>query len=195
MTRKTKIVLSVLLVGLLGSVAVLGIFGAFSSTTTNPNNEFSVGSVAIADNDSGQALYSLSNAMPGDTTTSCIKVTYTGSLPSDVKLFTSSSVGTLGQYIDLVVTPGTQSSSTFPDCTGFTPDAGGAIYTGTLANFATTKNSYANGVSDFPGTTTAWAQNDSVVYRFQVTLQSGAPDTVQGQTTGTHAFSWEARNQ
>ena len=195
MNRKEKGLLSVLLVGLLGGVVGFGVFGAFSSTTTNPDNEFSVGSVAIGDNDSGEALYNISNTKPGDSVTSCIKVTYTGTLPSNVRLYTASSVGTLGQYIDLTITPGTQASSTFPDCTGFTADAGGAIYTGTLANFATTKNSYANGVVDFPGATSSWLENDAVVYRFQVTLQSTAPDTVQGQTTGQHAFTWEARNQ
>jgi len=195
MKRKEKGLLSVLLVGLLGGVAGLGVFGAFSSTTTNPNNEFSVGSVTIGDNDSGQALYSVSNRKPGDSVTSCIKVTFSGTLPSNVRLYTTSTIGTVGQYIDLVITPGTQASSTFPDCTGFTPDASGAIYTGTLSNFAATKNSYANGVVDFPGATSSWTQNNAVVYRFQVTLQSSPPDSIQGQTTGQHAFTWEAREQ
>ena len=40
-----------------------------------------------------QALYSVADAKPGDTAESCIQVTYTGSLPSDVKLFTTSTVG------------------------------------------------------------------------------------------------------
>jgi hypothetical protein len=185
----------VLLVGLLGTVAALAIFGAFTSSTTSPNNQFSAGTVAIADNDSGSALYNVANRKPGDTVTSCIKVTYTGTLPSEVRLYTTSTVNTLAQYVDLVITPGTQATSSFPDCTGFVPDSGGAIYSGTLQNFAATKNSWANGVVDFPGSSTSWAQNNAVVYRFQVTLQAATPDSQQGQATGSHAFTWEARNQ
>jgi predicted ribosomally synthesized peptide with SipW-like signal peptide len=195
MSRKSKVLLSVLLVGLLGAVAGMGVFSAFSSTTTSPNNTFSAGSVTLTDNDSNAALYSVSNRKPGDTVTSCIKVTYTGTLAADVHIYTLNTINAFGQYIDLTITPGTQSSSTFPSCTGFTPDAGGAIYTGTLLNFGTTKNSYANGVVDYPGAGSSWVTNDAVVYQFTVTMQAATPDTQQGATTGLHDFKWEARNQ
>src|SRR5262249_47178128 len=139
---------------------------------------------------------SVTNAKPGESVTKCIKVTYTGNLDSDVRIFTTSSIGSLGQYVDLTITPGTQSSSTFPSCTGFVADSGGALFTRTPANFGTNKNSYANGVSDYPGTSaTKWVANDAVVYQITATLQSGAPDAAQGLTTGAHTFTWEARNQ
>jgi len=196
MKRKEKLALTMLLIGVLGGLAGLGVYSAFSSTTTNSGNNFSTGSVTISDNDSNQALYNVSNSKPGDAaTSSCIKVTYTGSLASDVHLYTTSSIGSVGQYVDLVVTPGSQSSPSFPNCTGFTPDASGPIYSGTLLNFANTSNNYANGLLDYPGSTSSWNTNDSVVYRFQVSLQSGAPDTAQGLSTGSHSYTWEARNQ
>jgi hypothetical protein len=195
MSTKERGLLSLLLIGVLASFVGFGVFGAFSSTTTNPNNNFSTGSVVLSDNDAGAALYTVTGAKPGDSVTRCIKVTYTGNLPADVHLYTTSTIGALGQYIDLTITPGTQASSTFPDCTGFTPAAGGAIYTGTLQNFGSTKNSYANGVVSYPGSQTQWNQNDAVVYRFVATLQNTAPDTTQSQSTGTHTFTWEARNQ
>ncbi|MDX6607864.1 MAG: hypothetical protein QOD14_2404 [Solirubrobacterales bacterium] len=197
MNRKERLLSTFLLVGVLGSLASLSVFGAFTSTTSNANNSFASGTVVIGDNDANSALYSVSNAKPGTTTSGCIKVTYTGSLASDVHIYTTSTVGTLGQYVDLTITPGTQSGApAFPSCTGFTPDSGGALYTGTLANFATAKNSYANGVVDYPGTVaTSWATNDAVVYQFTATLQAAAPDTAQGLATGSHAFTWEARNQ
>jgi camelysin-like metallo-endopeptidase len=197
MKRKEKFLLTFLLVGVLGGLAGLGVFGAFTSTTSNSNNSFASGTVVIGDNDANSALYSVSNAKPGTTTSGCIKLTYTGSLASDVRIYTTSTIGALGQYVDLSITPGTQTGSpAFPSCTGFTADSGGAIYSGTLQNFATTKNSYANGVVDYPGASaTSWVTNDAVVYQFTATLQSGAPDSAQGQTTGSHAFTWEARNQ
>ena len=191
-----KLLLSFLLIGVLGGLAGLGVFAAFSSTTSNANNSFSAGTVAIADNDANGALYRVTNGKPGSSTTGCIKVTYSGNLAADVHIYTPSTMGALAQYIDLTITPGTQATSTFPSCTGFVADAGGAIYTGTLQNFANTRNTYANGLVDYPGTVaTAWNQNDAVVYQFTATLQSTAPDTAQGATTGAHTFTWEARNQ
>ncbi|MFN8160602.1 MAG: TasA family protein [Solirubrobacterales bacterium] len=195
MNLRNKILLTVLCVGALGSLAALGVFGAFSSTTTNPGNNITAGTVVISDNDAGGALYNLTNAKPGDSVSKCIKVTYTGTLDSDVHIYTPSSIGSLGQYVDLTITPGSQASPSFPSCTGFTPDAGGALFTGTLQNFGSTSNSYASGIVDFPGSGTKWATNDSVVYQVTATLQSGAPDAAQGLTTNAHTFTWEARNQ
>lgn len=197
MKRKEKVLLSFLLVGVLGGLAGLGVFGAFSSTTTNSNNSFTAGTVVIGDNDANSALYNVSNAKPNQSVTSCIKVTYTGSLPADVHIYTPSAMGSLAQYIDLTITPGTQSGSpAFPSCTGFTADSGGALFNGTLQGFATAHNTYANGVVDYPGTVaTSWNTNDAVVYEFTATLDSAAPDTAQGTTTGSHTFTWEAHSQ
>jgi hypothetical protein len=195
MRTSTKVLLTALCVGALGSLAAMGVFGAFSSTTTNAGNTITAGTVAIADNDAGAAMYSISNAKPGESVSKCIKVTYTGSLDADVHIYTTSTIGSLGQYVDLTITPGTQATSTFPSCTGFTPDSGGALYTGTLQNFGNTKNTYANGVVDYPGSGSKWATNESVVYQVTASLQSSAPDAAQGLTTGAHTFTWEARNQ
>ena len=151
MNIRTKVLLTVLCAGALGSLAAMSVFGAFSATTTNAGNEFSAGTVAIGDNDANAALYTLSNAKPGDSVEKCIKVTYTGSLDADVHLYTTSSIGSLGQYVDLTITPGTQATPTFPSCTGFEADSGGSIYSGTLAGFGAANDSYANGVVDNPG--------------------------------------------
>ena len=195
MKTSSKVLLTALCVGALGSVAAMGVFGAFSATTTNAGNTITAGTVAIADNDAGAAMYSIPNAKPGESVSKCIKVTYTGSLDADVRIYTTSTIGSLGQYVDLTITPGTQTTPSFPSCTGFTADSGGALYTGTLQNFGSAKNSYATGVVDYPGSGTKWTANESVVYQVTATLQSSAPDTAQGLTTGSHTFTWEARNQ
>jgi predicted ribosomally synthesized peptide with SipW-like signal peptide len=196
MKTSTKVLLTVLCVGAFGSLAAMGVFGAFSSTTTSAGNQITAGTVTIGDDDAGAAMYSLTNAKPGESVTKCIKVTYTGSLDADVHLYTTSVIGSLGQYVELTITPGTQASPSFPSCTGFVADSGGALYSGTLQSFGTAKNSYANGVVDYPGTSaTKWVANDSVVYQVTATLQSAAPEAAQGLTTGAHTFTWEARNQ
>ena len=191
MDRTRKILLSLLIVGIVGSVAAVGTFSAFSSTTSNSGNSFAAGTVVLADNDSDAALYAVTNQKPGTSTVKCIKLTYTGSLAADVKLYTTSSVNASAQYINLTIEKGTSDSSTFPNCGTFTPEA--TIFNSTLATFASTKNSYANGIAAFPGSQTAWAQNDTLVYRFTVSVQDD--NNAQGATSGSHAFTWEARNQ
>jgi predicted ribosomally synthesized peptide with SipW-like signal peptide len=199
MSTPQKLLLSLVVLAGAGIVGGLATFSAFSSTTTNSGNSFAAGTVYISDNDAGSAMYSVSNKKPGDTAQDCIKLTYTGSLPATVKLYTTSSIGTLGQYIDMTVEKGTQSGSpTFPSCTGFTPDSSGTIYSGTLSNFASTKTAFSNGVSAFPGSQTQWNQNDTLVYRITLTLQDNNAANGGGSgplSTGSHAFTWEAQNQ
>jgi predicted ribosomally synthesized peptide with SipW-like signal peptide len=189
-TRKT--LLTLLLVGVVGATAGLGTFSAFSSTTTNSGNNFTAGSVTIADNDAGSALYNVTNAKPGDTTVSCILVTYSGSLDADVKLYTTSAINAFGSNVDLTIEKGTGSGA-FPACTGFSAQS--TIYTGTLSNFASTYNSYANGLGAYPAAQTKWSTGNTLVYRFTVTLDAATPNSAQGGTSGSHTFTWEARNQ
>jgi predicted ribosomally synthesized peptide with SipW-like signal peptide len=196
MSNRSKVLRTLLVLGIVACIAGAGVFSAFSSKTENSGNIITTGTVALEDNDAGAALYSLTAAKPGESKTSCIKVTYKGSLASTVKLFTESTIGPLGPYVNLKVEAGTQTTPAFPSCEGFAPyGTGGTLYEGTLAAFATEKNSYANGISTFPTGKTKWETNESVIYRFTATLSSSAPNSVQGATTNSHAFTWEAQNQ
>ncbi|HKT84019.1 MAG TPA: hypothetical protein VJQ84_09320 [Solirubrobacterales bacterium] len=196
MTTRSKILRTLVVLGVLACIAGAGVFSAFSSQTDNPGNVVTAGTVKLADNDSGAATYKLANAKPGDSQASCIKVTYTGSLDAAVHLYTPSSIGPLGPSVNLKIEPGTQTGSpTFPSCANFTPDAGSPLFEGTLSSFATEHSTFANGVVDFPGSSEKWASNDSVVYRVTATLSASAPDSAQGQSTGEHVLRWEAQNQ
>jgi hypothetical protein len=191
-----KILLTLLVLGGVGSVAAFGTYSAFTGTTTNTGNSFSTGSVALDDNDNGVAMLSLTNAKPGDSDTSCIRIRYTGSLSSTLRLYGSIS-GTLAPYLTLTVTRGTDTSPSFDACSNFTADAtdyngngAGVVYSGSLSSFPT---SYATGIVD-PTTATpaTWATNDVHSYRFVITLQD--VNAAQGQT-GSGSFTWEVRNQ
>jgi predicted ribosomally synthesized peptide with SipW-like signal peptide len=195
MTAKhRKILLTLLLIGATSALAGFGTFSAFSSTTTNSGNSFAAGTVFVDDNDAGAAMYTVSNQKPGVATTRCIKVTYSGTMAADVKLYTTSTVGAVADYIDLTVEKGSGNPA-FPNCTGFSPES--TVYTGELDDFTTSKNSYANGIAAFPGSQTQWNQNDTLVYRFTLTLQddNNANGGATPLSTGSHAFTWEARNQ
>jgi hypothetical protein len=184
-----------LVIGVLGGLATLGVYGLFSSTTQNAGNEVTSGTVEFSDNDSGAALYNATSVRPGESVSRCIKTTYTGSLSALVRLYSPSTPGPLAQYIDLTITQGTQASSTFPSCTGFTPDATGVIFSGTLQSFEQTRNSYANGIATVPVGKSSWSGGEALVYRVQAALQASAPDSSQGWSSGVHSFVWEARNQ
>jgi len=58
-------------------------------------------------------------AAPGESVTKCIKVSYTGSLKSDVDLYTDdTAMGPLAQYVDLTITQRTQAQLDVPDLHG-----------------------------------------------------------------------------
>lgn len=199
MSNRSKVVRTLLLLGIVACIAGAGVFSAFSSQTENSGNIITAGTVTIEDNDGGTALYSISNAKPGETKTSCIKVTYKGSLPSTVKVYSPTAVGSIGElgpYVNLKVEAGTQTTSTFPSCTEFTPLSSGAtLYEGTLTAFVTEHGTYANGITTNPASATKWETNNSLVYRFTATLSASAPESAQGKSTNAHAFRWEAQNQ
>ena len=190
--RRLRAVLSTfLVVGAVGLVAGAGTFAAFSATSGNSGNTFAAGTVALSDNDAGSAMWGVTNRIPGDTVTTCIRLSYTGTLAADVKLYSASSVNTVDQYLNISVDKGSMpGGTTFPNCTGFSSES--TIYSGTVQGFKNSNNAYGNGVGAYPGAQTQWNQNDTLVYRFTVTLQNNFG--AQGLTSTT-SFTWEARNQ
>jgi hypothetical protein len=195
-SKTKKLLASLLLVGVTASLAAFGVFSAFSSQTSNPGNNFSAGTVNISDNDGNTAAYTVTGAKPTATQSSCVRVLYTGSLDSDVHLYTPETIGTLGPYVNLTIQPGTQATPNM-NCSGFTA-SGSPAYSGTLSAWATAHSDYANGLTVLPGASaTKWATNDAVVYKITATLadDNNANGVSSALTTGTHSFVFEAHNQ
>ena len=192
MNKTTKVLRTLVVVGVVGGLAALGVFSAFTSQADNPGNNVTAGSVALADNDGGTALYNVTNAKPGQASTpTCIRVAYSGSLDADVKLYTPSTIGALGPHVNLKIEAGTQVTPSFPSCTGFVSET--TLFDAALSTFPTT---FAGGVSDYPGVlATKWTNGDAVVYRVTATVSSSAPDSAQSASTGSHTLRWEAQNQ
>jgi predicted ribosomally synthesized peptide with SipW-like signal peptide len=205
--RKTKSALILFIIGLIGAVGGLATWSAFSSTTSNDSNDFATGSVTLTDNDSDAAMFNLSNAVPGDTVSKCIRVSYTGSLTSSVRLYGSVAGGTgLNQYLDLKVTRGSFSgappsgmacsdggsnfvadSATYSGGNG--AGANGVMFDARMNNYPT---SYAGAIVDAPdGTPEAWTNPESHVYKIDVTV---ANDNNAANKTHEQTFTWEARN-
>lgn len=189
----TKLALTLLLIGLFGS-GITGTLAIFTATIDNTGNTFSTGTVTLTDNDAGTAMLGLTNAKPGDTDTSCIQVSYTGSLPSTVRLYGTTTGSGLDPYLNLTVTRGT--GSTFDDCSAFAADAvdyggggNGVVYNGTVQGFP---DDYTGALVDpTAGSPETWTTDETHDYRFTVTVADS--DSGQGKSA-SQTFIWEARN-
>jgi len=195
-SRARKLLLTALVIGVVGAGMSVGTYAVFSATTDNTGNSFAAGTVAISDNDAGAAMLSLANAKPTDSDSACIRISYTGTLNSTVRLYGTVS-GSLASYLTLTVTRGTDSAPSFDSCANFTADAtnylgagAGVIYQGSLASYPAT---YAAGIVDpIPGSPETWVTNEAHSYRYTISLDDN--NAAQG-LTGSASFTWEARNQ
>ncbi|MGH2781184.1 MAG: hypothetical protein ACRDL4_12785 [Thermoleophilaceae bacterium] len=195
--RRRLLVLAAL--GALAAAGGSGTWAAYTATTANGGDRIEAGSVALGDNDSDSAVLALNAAVPGATDSGCIKVTYSGTLPSTVRLYGTTGGSGLDQYLDLTVTRGsyTAPEPAFDSCTNFQPDAtdyigqgAGVVYSGTLQAFP---DSYAAGVVDPPsGGAESWTTTESHVYRLEVTFRH---DLAAQGLSATQSFTWEARSQ
>ncbi|MFI5495140.1 hypothetical protein [Actinoplanes sp. NPDC051859] len=177
--------------------------------TSNVGNSWASGSVTVAADHSGSAVFALPVVKPATAATTlappatgafnagsaqsggstCLKVTYTGSLPADLRLYATVS-GDLAEHLLLSVDTGTSAAAgTDATCTGFTS-------TGYLLGSATNTDVT---VADMPTGYTAglaWngvASGSSRWYRLSWLLPSGVPDSVQGERVEAR-FVWEAQN-
>ncbi|MFV0257950.1 MAG: TasA family protein [Acidimicrobiales bacterium] len=172
------------------AVMVLGASdAAFTANTSNQANSYSAASLSLVDDDSSSAMMQLSNLVPGDTATKCITVNYTGSTfdLTAVKLYAAlaNEVDGFAAHVDVTVSEG--SGGSYSDCTGFTQSS--QLYSGTLANLASTHSSFANGITAY----TPVSGNTSRTYKFVATLGSDTPDTAQGDSV-TANFTWEVQS-
>ncbi|HVM21521.1 MAG TPA: hypothetical protein VM307_16300 [Egibacteraceae bacterium] len=176
---------------LLVSLLVLRVSSAaFTAQTPNENNAWSAGQVALSDSrGSGNAMFDVSGMVPGQTVSRCINVTYTGTASNArVRLYAPTVTGTLASHLNVTVTPGSFSSHTYPNCTGFTASGGAAVNGMALNTFGATHGSFANGVANWDTSGSPQSRG----YRFDVTLSSGAPSSAQGTSAGA-TFTWEVQ--
>jgi camelysin-like metallo-endopeptidase len=160
-----------------------GTYSAFFSRTSNASNGFAAGTVYLVDNDGSAVMFNVSGMRPSDAArTSCITVTYNGSLDADVRLYVTRSSTGVEPYVNVKVETGTTTSG-YGDCSGFS--AASTLYDGTLSAYPT---DWTSGLVE-PGN--PWTAGEAHAYRFTVSLQNNA--AAQGRSA-TATFRWEARN-
>jgi predicted ribosomally synthesized peptide with SipW-like signal peptide len=183
-----------LLVAALGLAAGSATWSAFSTSTDSSSNSFTTGTVSLEDNDLDAAVLSLSNAKRGDNAVGCVRVTYSGSLPANVRMW-ATTTGGLASYLDIKVRRGSSTGS-FPNCPVFTDDGtdhigqgDGVIYNGALSGFHSAGSPLLEPSAGSPET---WTNGEDHVYEITVTLPSGAGGGGQGLSS-TLTLYWEAQ--
>jgi len=178
--RLTAIATAILMVTIL---TVSRSQAAFTATTANGPNAFATGSVVLSDDDSGTAMFNVSNMTPGNPVSRCITVTYSGTvLPAPVRLHATSG-GSLDAYLNTTIEIGTGGS--FSTCTGFVPTS--TLSTGTLAAFSAARTDFASGLTLF----TAAANPTTRTLRFTIDVA----DNNAAQALSTSAtFTFETQS-
>jgi hypothetical protein len=183
-------------------------YSAFTGATTNPSSAFSAGTVVLADDDTGSAMFTTSapganqtsgaNLKPGQSVVNCIKVTYTGSVAATVRMYVTSTSEVNGSggtgllaYLHVKVEEGTAGAF---GCSGF---AGAS----TIWDTSTHPGVASDLLSVLPGTYAAgpssglasWTSSSFRAYRITITLDALAPDTSEGASAAA-SFNWQAQN-
>ena len=191
--KSRKLFVTFAVLALMAGLAVFVTSAAFTATTDNPGNRIQAGSVAVSDSDGTTGvLYNALNQKPGSgngPVAKCIRVTYSGSLASDLKLYSGAISN--GSSFRLKVERGSGlTPAADMNCTNFTQSSD--AFDDTLNNFPTT---YAAGIDGKAGGA-AWTTGNTVDYRFTVyAVDDSTPNAHTSQLdSGTHAFTWEARN-
>ena len=195
-TRSLTVKLVAIAIALVLSAIVwsAGTWSAFDRTASSPGNAVATGTVALADNDGGSPLLSLSGASNGSSVTSCTQVTYGGTVPADVRLYGTVSGSGLAAYLTLTITRGTiPGSPAAKSCTGFVADTtdylskgAGVIYGGNLSAFPT---SASNALLDpTSGAAEQWDGGEAHAYKLTVTMNSASGAGM----SATADFTWLA---
>ena len=171
-----------------------GTWSAFDRTASSPGNAVATGSVALSDNDGGTPLLSLTGARDGSSVTSCVKLTYGGTVPADVRVYGAVTGTGLDAYLTLTITRGTIAGTpAAKSCTGFSADAtdylgkgAGVVYGGNLSAFPT---SAAGALVDpTSGVAERWDAGEAHAYKLTVAM-NGASGAGKSATAD---FTWLA---
>jgi len=179
-TRTTVQAATAVTVLLVVSALVFGTSrAAFSATTTNPNNSWDSGTVTLTDDQSGSALFTSTDMVPGDEANNCIEVTYGGSSfdLTAVRLYATVTDAGLADDFDVVI-------DEVNNCS--TKSSPQNIFTGTLVTMPAT---YALGDTGF----TPSSGDEIRGYDITVTLGTDTANTEQNKGADAD-FTWEVRS-
>ena len=182
-SRTAIIALALMLVAV---ITFAGTRAVFSDTTANSGNSFATADIELTDNDSGSALFAVSDMFPGDTAVGCIDVTYTGpagKATNGVNIYVSgyTDSASLGDDLNVTVEEGSGAAG-FDDCTGFTSSATIATSVA-LSSFGT---DYGTGYG-------TWTPSSSGTTSYRITVELDSSSTAEGESVTALEFTWEVQ--
>lgn len=154
----------------------VGSSASFSSSSANAANTFSSGTLTIANSKEGTAVLNASNLKPGGAgSTGTVTIQNTGSLGGDFTLTqtVTDSTPALSPYLNLAIT----------DCGADLACGTGddqSVFNGAMSTFGSAAKPLG-----------AWAGSDKHTYQFAVSLDSSAPNGVQGKSASVK-YDWNA---
>jgi hypothetical protein len=180
----SAVALSFILVSLL---VVTSSHAAFVAQTENPRNRVGAAAVHLGDDDGGYAMFTVDGLTPGPPLERCIEVTYTGTVdPGVVRLHVPAApTGDLAPYLDLVIDMAPDNDDAPGSCSSF--GTGTRVFTGTLGDLASTRNSWANGLDTWD----PQGGPETRVFRFRLSVRDD--QRAQGQSS-EFGFTWETRS-
>ena len=164
---------------------------AFTTTTDNAGNSFTAGDVVLVDDDLAVSRFTVTDMEPGTTVTSCIVVTYNGSVdPSLVKLYSGgfTDSGNYGDYLNVTIDEGV--GGTFASCAGFVEDDAGAEFANTLTFMDANHTNYGNGFGEWDPSVAGQFKT----YQITVELDAATPDAEQNESATALTFTWEVQS-
>jgi hypothetical protein len=174
--RKLSVSLAVL--AGVGSFVSFGVFSSFSDTKTN-SASLKTAVFGLTQTPSS-FLSSLTDLVPGDSITRCIKVTNASDVAASVVASPNFDAGALNPVLRIIVENGSGLSAIDGTCTGFT--GAGTYAMGTsAAGVAPSAMSATSAAS--------WAASSSKEYKITITVPSGTTNTDQNKT-GSVGFDW-----
>lgn len=194
--RRARLVVATALVFAAGFTATTAVQAAYTASTSTSGAAVATGTVAVG-HDAGINGLSITDGAPGDSSSGCVTVTTTGTLPSELRHY-ATSAGTIVPYLDVRIVRGTSPAGR-ADCADFTPDTrdhrslgAGVVHDGPLTALGT---DWASGIAD-PATSGAgaedWTAGEVHTYRVTVTVRN---DLAAASRTGTASLTWEARSR
>jgi hypothetical protein len=186
-----KLAASAAILAAVGAFVSFGVFSAFSETKSNSSSltaaNFGLTQVPAA----GSLLDTITNLIPGDTLTRCVRLTNTGDVPAAVKAvpsITNVSTGTLAAVstVTLQQVTGIASDATSADiksCTGAGSPA--ALFTGVLGGALAQTTLTGTGGGN-------WAAGETHDYRVIISLPSTVTDLALGGNQATAGLNFVA---
>jgi spore coat-associated protein N len=170
--------------GLMVAAAIAVGSGAnFNSTSANPSNVFSAGTISHSNSKTGGAIFTASNMVPGNTTNGFVDIKNTGSAPGTFRLSPQAAVDTpvspgLSKKLMLSIVDNGDPALCTPTCSTST-----SVYSGLLS------------AATAPIPLTTFAPNAEHRYTFTVTFPdsgvNGADNAYQGASTRVE-YDWSS---